>query len=140
MTPSSIVDVMMEKDRFSQWLGISRLEESAGSCKLQMTVRPEMCNGFEITHGAITYALADSALAFASNSHGRKSLSIETSISHIKSVKTGDILTATAEEKSLTNRLAIYEVTVTNQNNEIVALYKGTVFRKDETWKPKEEE
>jgi acyl-CoA thioesterase len=135
MTPVAIVDMMMSKDKFSQWLGIVRLGESEGKCKLKMLVREEMCNGFEIAHGAITYALADSALAFASNSHGRKSVSIETSISHILPVKAGDELTAVAEEKNLANRLAIYEVTITNQDGRIVALFKGTVFRKDETWK-----
>jgi acyl-CoA thioesterase len=137
MTPAAIVDLMMSKDKFSQWLGIERLGESAGKCKLQMLVREEMCNGFEIAHGAITYALADSALAFASNSHGRKSVSIETSISHIYPVRTGDVLTAVAEEKNLANRLAIYEVTITNQESQTVALFKGTVFRKEETWQSK---
>src|SRR5215213_2196895 len=93
-----IVDHMINKDLFSQWLGIERLAEGKGYCKLRMTVRPEMCNGFEIAHGGITFSLADSALAFASNSHGKQSVSIETSISHIKPVKAGDILVATAEE------------------------------------------
>src|SRR5678816_4709885 len=79
-----IVDRMYNEDYFSQWLGIQRLEEEPGFCILQLEVRPEMTNGFGIAHGAITYALADSALAFASNSHGRKAVSIETSINHIK--------------------------------------------------------
>lgn len=131
--------MMMSNDRFSQWLGIERLGEGAGTCKLKMIVRPEMCNGFGIAHGAITFALADSALAFACNSHGRKSLSIETSISHTKAVNIGDVLVAVAEEKNLSNRLAIYEVTVHNQNEEIVALFKGTVFRKNDTWQTGEQ-
>lgn len=135
MKPSQIIDRMMEKDLFSQWLGIDRLEEGNGYCKLQMVVRPEMCNGFTIAHGGIAYSLADSALAFASNSHGRKAVSIETSISHLKPVIPGDTLTATAEEKNLGHRLGIYEVRVENQRGELVALFKGTVFRKEEEWK-----
>src|SRR5215207_3250799 len=99
-----IVDRMMNKDRFSQWLGTERLGESAGYCKLRMVVRPEMCNGFEITHGGITFSFADSALAFACNTHGRQAVSIETSISHIQPLKAGDVIIATAEEKSCSNR------------------------------------
>lgn len=134
MKPSEIIDKMMSKDFFSQWLRIERLEEGEGFCKLRMQVREEMCNGFTIAHGGISYSLADSALAFASNSHGRKAVSIETSISHIKPVKTGDVLTATAAEKSLGNKIGIYEVRVENQDKVLVALFKGTVFRKDENW------
>ena len=131
---SKIIDRMMEKDYFSQWLGIERVEEKEGFCKLRMTVRPEMCNGFEIAHGGISYSLADSALAFASNSHGRQAVSIETSISHIKPLKAGDIIIATAEEKSRSSKIAIYDVRVEKENGELAALFKGTVFRKETEW------
>jgi acyl-CoA thioesterase len=93
-----------------------------------------MCNGFNIAHGGITFSLADSALAFASNTHGAQALSIETSISHIKSLKTGDTIIATAVEKSKNNRIGIYEVKIENGEQELVALFKGTVFRKDKMW------
>jgi acyl-CoA thioesterase len=129
---TEIIDAMMEKDYFSQWLGVERLEESEGYCKLKMTIRKEMCNGFEIAHGGITYSFADSALAFASNSGGRKAVSMETSISHIKPLKTGDIIIATAIEKNLNNRIGIYEVTVEKENGELAALFKGTVYIKRE--------
>lgn len=125
---------MMEKDFFSQWMGIERLEEREGYCRLKMTIRPEMCNGFEIAHGGITYALADSALAFASNSHGRHAVSIETSISHIKSLQPGDTIIATADEKSISNRIGIYEINIHKENGDLVALFKGTVFRKETVW------
>src|ERR1041384_4028345 len=98
-----VIDEMMSKDLFSQWLGIERLAEGPGFCTLKMTVRKEMCNGFNIAHGGISYSLADSALAFASNSHGKQAVSIETSISHIRPLKTGDIIIATAEEKNCSN-------------------------------------
>ena len=131
---TAIVDAMMNKDYFSQWLGIERLEEKEGFCKLRMRVRPEMCNGFEIAHGGISYSFADSALAFASNSHGRQAVSIETSISHLKPLKAGDAIIATAEEKSCSNKIAIYDVRVEKENGELVALFKGTVFRKETEW------
>jgi len=125
---------MLGNDAFSKWLGIEVLEISEGSCELQLTVRQEMTNGFDIAHGGITYSLADSALAFASNSHGRKSVSVETSISHTKPSIVGDILTAKAVEKSISNKIAIYEITIANQNNIIVALFKGTVYRTSKEW------
>jgi len=129
-----IVDAMMEKDRFSQWLGIERIEEKEGFCKLKMIIRKEMCNGFEIAHGGISFSLADSALAFASNSYGRHALSIETSISHIKPLKAGDTIIAIATEQSKSNKIGIYEVRIENEKNELVALFKGTVYRKDAEW------
>ena len=129
-----IVDKMMEKDLFSQWLGIERLEESEGYCQLKMTIRAEMCNGFEIAHGGITYSFADSALAFASNSHGIQAVSIETSISHIRPLKPGDVIIATAEEKSLSKKIGIYEIRIEKETGELVALFKGTVFRKETQW------
>lgn len=125
-----IVDRMMAGDAFSQWLGIERLEDGAGRSRLKMTVRSEMVNGFGVAHGGITYSLADSALAFASNGHGRHALSIETSISHLAPVKVGDVLETEVEEQSLKKTIGVYEVRVTNQNQDLVALFKGTVFRK----------
>ncbi|MFT6211455.1 MAG: acyl-CoA thioesterase [Bacteroidia bacterium] len=131
---SQIIDQMFNNDPFSKWLGIERMEESAGYCVLQMTVRQEMLNGFAVAHGGITYSLADSALAFAANTHGIQSMSIETSISHTKMVVEGDILTATTKEISLTTRIGIYQIDIANQNNEIVALFKGTVYRTGKEW------
>lgn len=124
----------MEKDFFSQWLGVERLSEGDGFCRLKMTVREEMCNGFGIAHGGITYSLADSALAFASNSHGQHALSIETSISHIKPVRAGDVIFASAEELNLTNRLGNYIVRIENDSQELIALFKGLVYRKNIEW------
>lgn len=133
-----VVDKMMAGDAFSQWLGIERLEEGAGHCTLRMQVREEMLNGFHIAHGGISYALADSALAFASNGHGQKAVSIETSISHLRPVKAGDILTATALEDHCSRKVGVYRVEVHNQANELVALFKGTVYRTGEEWFPSE--
>jgi len=128
-----IIEHMYDWDAFSQWLKIRRIEEKPGFCILEMDVRPEMVNGFGIAHGAITYALADSALAFASNSQGRKAVSIETSINHLKPVKTGDVIRAVAKETSLSNKLGVYHIQVT-RGEELVALFKGMVYRKDEEW------
>ena len=133
MTPNEIVNKMFGNDAFSQWLGISVDEISEGYCVLSLTVRKEMLNGFGIAHGSITYALADSALAFASNSHGKQSVSIDTSINHIESLKEGDVITATAHENAKKNKFGFYSVKV-KKEDQIVALFKGTVYRSDKEW------
>ena len=134
-----VVGKMYDNDAFSQWLGIEVVEVKDGYCELKMTVRKEMLNGFQIAHGGIAYSLADSALAFASNSHGRKSLSVETSISHTVSVKEGDVLTAITEELSLSDKIGVYLITITNQDNQEVAYFKGTVYRTSKEWFPEYE-
>ena len=131
---TTIVKKMYENDAFSKWLGIEVVSDKIGSCQLKMIIRNEMLNGFAIAHGGITYSLADSALAFASNSHGRKSVSVETSISHTVSCKEGDILTAYARELSLSNKIGVYQIAITNQENKVVALFKGTVYRTSKEW------
>ena len=129
-----IVNLMFTNDAFSQWLGIERIRVAPGICDLRMTVRSEMLNGFAIAHGGISYSLADTALAFASNAHGLKCYSVETSISHVKMVAQEDVLTTVVEEKSLSNRIGVYHITVFNQNNEAVAFFKGTVHRSEKSW------
>ena len=129
-----IVDEMFTNDAFSQWLGIVRIEDGAGISVLKMSVRKEMLNGFDILHGGISYSLADSALAFAANGHGIKSVSVETSISHTAPCKEGDVLTASTEEMSLSHKIGVYHITITNQEHKTVALFKGTVYRTGKPW------
>ena len=131
-----VVDKMISGDAFSQWLGIEVLEITEGFCKLKMTVRDEMTNGFNIAHGGIAYSLADSCLAFAANADGIQAVSIETSISHTKKVTNGDILTATSKEMNKSNKTALYYITITNQDNLKVAHFKGTVYRTRKEWFP----
>ncbi len=139
MTPqeagAKIARDMYANDPFSQWLGIEQVELGVGTCKLRMTVRAEMLNGFGIAHGAITFALADSALAFASNSHGRHAVSIETAISHTRAIQEGTALIALAEEEQLGNKIAFYRVRVLEEaSGEVVALFRGTVYRTGKNW------
>lgn len=136
MTPEQIVDKMMSHDLFSQWLGIKILEVKIGYCKISMCVRKEMLNGFGIAHGGITYSIADSALAFASNSAGRKSVSIETSISHVISLKEGDEIIAIAELETETQKLGHYKVSISiaSDHSKKVGLFKGMVYRTSANW------
>ncbi len=125
----SVVDKMISNDSFSKWLGIEVVEVHEGFCKLQLQIRDDMTNGFKIAHGGISYSLADSALAFASNSYGLQSLSIENSISYIKKVIAGDIITATTKEISKSEKFANYNILISNQKDEKVAAFTGKVYR-----------
>lgn len=133
--PEIVINNLLKEDWFSDWLGIEVIAIREGYCKIKMEVRKEMLNGFGITHGGITYSLGDTCLALASNSYGRQSLSVETSISHTKSTNVGDILIAEAEELNLTNRIGIYSITITNQDSVKVAFFRGSVYRTSKEWK-----
>lgn len=129
-----VVDRMFDQDWFSQWLGIERVLIAPGKCILKMKIRKEMLNGFSIAHGGITFSLADSALAFAANSHGQRSVSVETSISHTEPLMENDEIVASAIEMNRSNKIAIYQVNITNQHGRTVALFKGTVYRTSKDW------
>jgi acyl-CoA thioesterase len=124
-----VVDHMMINDLFSQWLGIKVAEVKEGYSKITMTVRDEMINGFGIVHGGIAFSLADSCFAFACNNRNVLSVALDTSINFTKPVHVGDILTAEAKEIHNGKSTGLYHITITNQNQHIVALFKGTCFR-----------
>ena len=125
----AVVEKMLAVDGFSRWLGVEVLEIAPGRSVLRMTVRDEMINGFGTAHGGIAYSLADSALAFATNTGGFISVAMDCTISYPAAVRSGDSITATAVEQSTTNRLGFCEVTVRNQHGSIVAHFRGTVYR-----------
>ena len=129
-----VVDKMLSGDAFSKWLGIEILEISSGYCKLKMQVRKEMTNGFNIAHGGITYSLADSALAFAANSYGIQSLSIETSINYKKKVMNGDTLIAETREIKKKEKTVSYVINIVNQEGIKVAEFYGKVYITKNYW------
>ncbi len=120
---------MMKNDLFSQWLGIEVLEVKEGYSKIKMTVRREMINGFGIVHGGIAFSLADSAFAFACNNRNNLSVALDTSINFTKPVHVGDELTAEAKEIHNGKSTGLYHITITNQHDHTVAIFKGTCFR-----------
>jgi acyl-CoA thioesterase len=128
-----IVDAMMQKDLFSQWLGIKIVDVKEGYSKIQMTIREEMINGFDIVHGGIAFSLADSAFAFACNNRNNLSVALDTAITFTKATKPGDVITAEAKELHNGRSTGLYLITVTNQHDEQVALFKGTCFRTGKT-------
>ena len=131
-----VVHAMLAKDAFSAWLGVRVADVRPGAVTVEMTVRPEMLNGFGVCHGGVTFSLADSALAFASNTHGRVTMSIDNGISYPVAVREGDVLTASAVEESVSGRLAFFRVPVRRQDGTTVALFRGTVYRTKEHFFP----
>jgi acyl-CoA thioesterase len=133
-SPAEIIELMLVGDAYSKGLGMEVLHIEPGQCTMRMQVNEGMVNGFNIAHGGITYALADSAMAFASNAHGFQCVSIDTAISHIKKVQINEVLKATCTSLSRNRKVGIYEVKVTNQSDELVAHFKGTVLISDREW------
>ena len=126
---NSVVTQMMKDDLFSQWLGIQIIEIKEGYSKIKMSVRNEMMNGLGIVHGGIAFSLADSSFAFACNNRNNLSVALDTSINFLKPVHVGDELIAEAKEIHNGKSTGLYHITITNQNNHTVALFKGTCFR-----------
>jgi len=124
-----VVKHMLSNDAFSQWMGIDVLASEPGYCKLSMTIREEMTNGFGVCHGGITFSLADSALAFASNSRGSVSMALENNINFTKKVSAGDVLTAETQEIQNGRTIGVYKVRISNQDEDLVAEFRGTVYR-----------
>ncbi len=138
MEPQALADAVVAKmrsaDGFSAWLGIEVISLTPGNATCTMKIRREMLNGFGTCHGGIAYSLADSAFAFAANTHGRISVALDTAVSYPASVREGDVLTASAKELSRTENVGFYEVEVKSQKSETVALFRGTVYRTKKTF------
>ncbi len=128
---NEVVAHMMKNDLFSQWLGVEVLEVREGYSKIKMTVREEMINGFGIVHGGIAFSLADSAFAFACNNRNVLSVALDTAINFLKPVQVGDILTAEAKEIHNGKSTGLYHISISNQKDHVVAIFKGTCFRTD---------
>ncbi len=121
---------MMQKDYCSEWMGIVPVQLEEGHVIIRMKVRKEMLNGFEVLHGGIAYAFADSAFAFASNSYGRVSLSINGHMNFVRSAKEGDILLAEAKAINVGHKTADFDVTVSNERTgDHLYYFRGTVYR-----------
>lgn len=116
---------LYDGDRASQGLGMRIQEVAPGRARLTMNVRDDMLNGHQICHGGLIFSLADSAFAFACNSRGEDTVAASGSIDFLAPARAADQLTALAQEVWLRGRSGIYEVTVTNQTGERIALFRG---------------
>ena len=128
-TPAEVLALMLEKDSFSKWLGIQVDAIGPGYCKLHYRINDQMLNGFQQVHGGILFSAADSALAFACNSHGIITVALDVSITFTRPARNGDLLVVEAKELHLGNKTGLYDIRTTNAAGELVALFKGTAYR-----------
>lgn len=120
---------LFARDRASQALGMRITGIRAGWARVSMTVRGDMLNGHGTCHGGIVFALADSAFAFACNSYNESTLAAAASIDFLEAACEGDVLTAEASELWRRGRNGIYEIGVSNQRGERIALFRGRSYR-----------
>lgn len=129
-----VFNKMYENDAFSKWLGIELVDIKEGEVQLKMVIREEMTNGFGIAHGGIIFSFADSALAFASNSFGKRSVSINASISWLEKLEANTTVYAIAKKVSLSNKVGIFDVEIKTEDNNLVGSFRGTVYRTSKDW------
>jgi acyl-CoA thioesterase len=125
----AVVQKMFAADTASQKLGMRVVDVRPGYARVEMDVLPEMLNGHAICHGGLIFSLADSAFAFACNTHNFVTVAAGCSIDFLTPAHAGDHLVAEAVEQFLLGRAGIYDVTVTNQNGERIALFRGRSHR-----------
>lgn len=120
-----VAQAMLDKDESARFLGVALDAVGPGFARMSMTVTRPMLNALGLCHGGFTYKLADDAFAYACNSHNRNAVGLNCTISYLAPAREGDRLTATCEERHRKGRSGTYDVTVTNQGGEVVALFRG---------------
>ncbi|WP_297982668.1 hotdog fold thioesterase [uncultured Chryseobacterium sp.] len=131
MNPYELAQYMLNQDEFSKWMGIKLIEVREKYCLIEMPIKEEMINGLKTVHGGITFAFADSALAFSSNNTNDASVALNCMISFTKAVRMGDTLVAESILMADTKKTAVYDITITNQHKVMVATFRGTVYKID---------
>ena len=116
---------MMERDRASRALGMTVVADEPGFAVVTMTVRDDMLNGYDIAHGGLVFALADTAFAIACNDGETVTVASGAEITFLKPTSLGQVLTATALVKTRQGRSGIYDVRISNEKNETVAEFRG---------------
>ena len=124
-----IKEFFQKRDRFAKYVGIELLEAAEGKAKVRLKIEEHHLNGVNLVHGGVIFSLADFAFAVASNSHGTLALGINANISYVKSAQDG-ILTAEAMEVARNSKLATYQIDITNEKGDLIAIFQGTVYRK----------
>ena len=133
MEGTTIPYKMLSQDAYSSWLGIEILSCEIGRVKVGMTIRKEMLNSMDKAHGGISYSLADTAFGFTANTHGKYSVSIETSINHIEALHQGDYITAEATLDVQKTNIG-FNIVEVKKGDTLVALFKGVVYRTNKNW------
>jgi acyl-CoA thioesterase len=130
--PQSVAEAvrsgMYERDRAAQALGIAVEAIGPGTARCRMTVRDDMAQGHGTCHGGLTFTLADTAFAYACNAYNRATVALAAEIAFLAPARAGEVLCATARERSRAGRTGIYDVEVTNGDGRLVALFRGTAY------------
>lgn len=129
LTPGEVLEAMLSKDYFSEWLGLHVEAIGHGLCKLHFFVKKEMLNGFGSVHGGVLFSASDSAFAFACNSNGMVTVALDVNISYVRPSYEGEKLIVEAREMHRGNKTGFYEVKTTNERGELVAFFKGTAYQ-----------
>ncbi len=129
MNPRQVADYMLNQDEFSQWMNIRLIEVKENYCLIEMPIRKNMINGLKTVHGGVTFAFADSALAFSSNNTGDAAVALNCIINFTKAGREGDVFRAESILVNDTRKTAVYDIKITNQNNELIAKFVGTVYK-----------
>ncbi|SEH46581.1 PaaI family thioesterase [Chryseobacterium culicis] len=129
MNPRQVADYMFNQDEFSQWMNIKMIEVKENYCVIEMPIKKEMLNGLKTVHGGVTFAFADSALAFSSNNTGYAAVALNCIINFTKAGKEGDVFRAESVLVNDTRKTAVYDIQITNQNKELIAKFVGTVYK-----------
>jgi acyl-CoA thioesterase len=122
---------LFARDRASQALGMRITGIAPGWARVVMRVRADMVNGHGVCHGGMVFALGDSAFAFACNSHNEATVAAAAAIDYLAAAREGDELTAEAAQLWRTRRNGLYEIVISNQHGERIALFRGRSYRID---------
>lgn len=125
----AVAAAMWPRDTASQALGMALVHIAPGCATLRMTVRPDMLNGHQTCHGGFIFTLADSAFAYACNSHNQNTVASACHIDFLAPARAGDVLEAEAVERSASGRTGVYDITVRVQGGKTVALFRGKSYR-----------
>lgn len=132
-SPQSLAELagktMYERDPTSQALGMALAAIAPGYARMTMPVRADMLNGHQTCHGGYIFMLADSAFAFACNSHNFNTVGAGCTIDYLAPGRAGDVLTADAQEQALAGKTGVYDIKVTNQDGRVIALFRGKSHR-----------
>lgn len=131
MTPRETAEYILNQDAFMQWKGIKLIDVKEKYCLIEMPIKKEMINGLKTVHGGVTFSLADSALALSANNTNDASVALNCVISFSKAGRIGDIFRAESRLITETRKTGIYDITVKNQKGELIAVFKGTVYKLD---------
>lgn len=131
---NSLTDIqsLFKDDAMVKLLGIEIVDARPGHAETLLKLTDEHLNSIKMTHGAVLFAMADVTMAIASNMHGKVAVAFSVTINYLKASTAGEVIKATAKEDNLTKKTGVYRIEIVNQDNTLIAVAEGTVFRKEE--------